>query len=193
MTRPSIVRHHRDLGVIAAPLLALSLVTGSVLVFRPLASVLFGPGAPQEIDHALAAPKAAPKAASSELGAHLDWGAMIRQARARFPDAEVRSLSLPRDKSGLITLRMRGSSEWLPNGRTTVWFAANTGRMVAARDAAQLSRTVTGYNMLYPLHAAKVGQLPFRLLMSVSGLAMGLLGTLAVWTFWFKRPKIRRS
>ena len=47
--------------------------------------------------------------------------------------------------------------------------------------------------MLYPLHAAKVGQLPFRLLMSVSGLAMGLLGTLAVWTFWFKRPKIRRS
>jgi len=193
MTRPSIVRHHRDLGVIAAPLLALSLVTGSVLVFRPLASVLFGPGAPQEIDHALAAPKAARKAASSELGAHLDWGAMIRQARARFPDAEVRSLSLPRGKSGLITLRMRGSGEWLPNGRTTVWFAADSGRMVASRDAAQLSRTVTGYNMLYPLHAAKVGRLPFRLLMSVSGLAMGLLGILTVWTFWFKRPKIRRS
>lgn len=187
MTRPAIVRHHRDLGVVVAPLLALSLVTGAVLVFRPLSAVLFGPGAPQEIDRALAPPKVPTRA----LGKHLDWAAMIMQARTRFPDAEVRSLSLPRGKGGLITLRMRGADEWLPNGRTTVWFAADTGRMVAARDAARLPGRVTGYNMLYPLHAGKVGGLPFRLVMSISGLALGLLGTLSVWTFWFRRPKPR--
>mgnify|MGYP001758584566 FL=1 len=187
MTRPAILRHHRDLGIVVAPLLALSLVTGAVLVFRPLSAVLLGPGAPQEIDRKLAAPKAQARALSPDL----DWAEMIIAARARFPDAEVRSLSLPRGQSGLITLRMRGPGEWLPNGRTTVWFAADSGRIVATRDAADLPARVRGYNLLYPLHAAKVGGLAFRLVMSLSGLAPSLLGTLAVWTFWFRRP-VRR-
>ncbi|WP_285017240.1 PepSY-associated TM helix domain-containing protein [Novosphingobium sp. fls2-241-R2A-195] len=184
LTRPSIVRQHRDLGIVVAPLLALSLVTGTVLVFRPLASVILGPGAPAEIDRALKAPAGG----GARLADDLDWAAMIRAARTRFPDAEVRSLALPRGDSGLITLRMRGPEEWLPNGRTTVWFAADTGRMVAARDARDLSGRVTAYNALYPLHAGKVGGIVFRLVMTLSGLALAMLGTLAVWTFWFRRP-----
>jgi len=188
MTRPAIVRHHRDLGIVVAPLLLLSFVTGSVLVFRPLSVVLFGPGAPREISKALVTPPAP----DVHLGENLDWGAMVRQARARFPDAELRMLSLPRKNSGVITLRLRGPQEWLPNGRTTVWFAADTGRMIGARDAGELPRAARGYNVLYPLHAAKVGGLPFRLVMSISGLALTLLGTFAVWAFWFKRPKPKR-
>ncbi|TCU58159.1 putative iron-regulated membrane protein [Novosphingobium sp. PhB57] len=189
MTRPSIVRQHRDLGIVIAPLLALSLVTGTVLVFRPLAAVILGPGAPGEIDRALK-PPTAPAAA---LADDLDWAAMIRAARGRFPAAEVRSLALPRADGGLITLRMRGPGEWLPNGRTTVWFAADTGRIVAARDAADLSGRVTAYNALYPLHAGKVGGLPFRLVMTLSGLGLAMLGTFTLWSFWFRRPRRRAS
>jgi uncharacterized iron-regulated membrane protein len=100
---------------------------------------------------------------------------MIRTARARFPDAEIRSLSLPRGGNGLITLRMKRPAEWLPNGRTTIWFAAGDGRLVAARNAEDLPRTVRAYNLLYPLHAAEVGGLPLRLLMTLSGLALDLL------------------
>ncbi|SLK10256.1 PepSY-associated TM helix domain-containing protein [Novosphingobium mathurense] len=185
LTRPAIVRHHRDLGVIVAPLLAVSLITGAVLVFRPMAAVLFGPGAPEEISRALAAPSARPVAVAEDL----DWAAMIVRARQRFPNAEVRSMSLPRNDNGLITLRMRGQQEWLPNGRTTVWFAADTGEVIATRDAADLSRTVVAYNALYPLHAAKVGGLAFRIVMTLSGLALTLLGSLAVWSFWIAKPK----
>jgi uncharacterized iron-regulated membrane protein len=58
--------------------------------------------------------------------------------------------------------------------------------LVDARDARSLSATVRCYNALYPLHAAKVGGLPYQLLMTGSGLARGMLGTFAVWTFWFK-------
>lgn len=188
MTRPAIVRHHRDLGIVIAPLLALSLITGAVLVFRPLTAVLLGPGAPSEIDRALETPKAPPVG----LGEQLDWAGMMRAAHARFPDAVPRSLSLPRNNSGLITLRMRRPEEWIPNGRTVVWFAADTGRVFASRDAASLSGTVTAYNALYPLHAGKVGGILFRLVMTASGLALGMLGVLAVYTFWFKGPKPRR-
>lgn len=184
-TRPAIVRHHRDLGVIVAPLLAMSLVTGAVLVFRPMAALLFGPGAPEEINLALSAPAARPGPVAKEF----DWAGMITRARERFPQAEVRSLSLPRNNDGLITLRMRGQQEWLPNGRTTVWFAADNGELVAARDAAELSRTVIAYNALYPLHAGKVGGLLYRVVVTLSGFALTLLGSLTVWTFWFARSK----
>jgi len=109
--------------------------------------------------------------------------------RAQFPEAELRSISLPRKDNGLITLRMRALQEWLPNGRTTLWFAADTGKLVETRDATAFSLTLRAYNALYPLHAAKIGGLPYRLAMIFAGLALTLLGTLAVWSFWFKRPR----
>ncbi|TCQ08431.1 MULTISPECIES: PepSY-associated TM helix domain-containing protein [Sphingomonas] len=185
LSRPAIVRHHRDLGIVAAPLLVLSLLTGATLVFRPLTAVFLGPAAPATIDAALKPPTGAKVA----LADHLDWRGMIIAARTRFPDAELRSLSLPRNGSGVVTLRMKRPAEWLPNGRTTLWFAADDGHLLAARDAASLSRVVAAYNILYPLHAAKVGGLGYRLVMTLSGLVLGLLGTLSVWSFWFKRPR----
>lgn len=182
-SRPAIVRHHRDLGIVMAPLLLLSLVTGTILVFRPLSSVLLGPGAAATIEAAARPPRNLPV----QLGHDLDWGDMILTARLRFPHAQFRSLSLPRKGSGLVTIRMKQSWEWLPNGRTTLWFAADTGRIVAARDPARSAIQVQAYNLLYPLHTGKVGGLTYRLVMTTSGLALGLLGTLAVWSFWFRR------
>lgn len=189
LSRPAIVRHHRDLGVVASPLLILALLTGAILVFRPIAAVILGPGAPAQIDASLKAPTypAAP------LAPHPNWRGMIETARDRFPQAELRSISLPRGPSGLITLRMKKPEEWLPNGRTTIWFAADTGRLVKARDASALPTSVKVYNMLYPLHAAKVGGLPYRLVMTFTGLALGLLGSLTLWSFWFARKKQRRA
>lgn len=188
MSRPAIVRHHRDLGVVAAPLLISALLTGAILVFRPIAGLILGPSAPARIEASLKAPPY-PRAPLSQ---HHDWRGLIEQARTRFPDAEIRGLSLPRQNSGLITLRMKKPEEWLPNGRTTLWFAADTGRLVKARDASQLPSTVKAYNMLYPLHATKVGGLGYRLVMTFTGLALGLLGTLTLWSFWFARRRSPR-
>jgi len=188
MTRPAIVRQHRDLGIVMAPLLALSLLTGAMLVFRPLTAVVFGPSAPATIDKAMKAPKAPP----AKLADRLDWSAMIVTARTLYPDAEIRSLALPRGASGTITLRMRKPEEWLPNGRTTLWFAADTGTLIAHRDDSKLPQVVKAYNTLYPLHAAKVGGLGYRLVMTLSGLGLAMLGSFAVWSFWFRRPKPAR-
>ncbi|PZQ64122.1 MAG: peptidase [Phenylobacterium zucineum] len=187
MSRFPILRHHRDWGAMLAPILALSLVTGAIMIFRPVANLVLGPGAATEVTASLKQP--APRAA--KLADAPDWGGMIRTARRLYPDAEVRILSLPRGKSGLVSLRLRQPQEWLPNGRTNLWFAADTGELVQTRDALKLSSRVQAYNAFYPLHAAKVGGLPYRLLMTLSGLALGVFGTLTVWTFWFKRRKPR--
>lgn len=185
MTRPAVLRHHRDLGILVAPLLLLSFYTGAVLVFRPFAALTLGPGAPAAIQGALK-PPAGSKAALSE---QIDWRAIVATAHRRFPDAELRLVSLPRKGSGLITVRMRQPEEWLPNGRSTLWFAADSGALVAARDARALGWQAKAFNLFYPLHAAKVGGLSWRIAMTISGLALALLGGFTTWSFWYARRR----
>jgi uncharacterized iron-regulated membrane protein len=187
LSRPSIVWHHRDLGVVMAPLLLLSLFTGAVFVFRPVASLILGPGT--EAD--LKAASKAPTYKAAELAPDFDWRALTRAAHARFPEAELRIVGVPRGEGGMVTVRMRQPAEWLPNGRTMLWFAADTGKLIGVRDANALSTRAQIYNRFYPLHAAKVGGLAWRIVMTLSGLTLFLLGTLTVWAFWFRRPRAR--
>lgn len=189
MSRPAIVMQHRDLGIIVAPLLLLSVVTGTMMLFRPFAMAVVAPfGSVAETAKALEPPKYK----GGPLADKPDYTAMLTEARRRFPDAEFRILGLPRKPGDAISLRMKQPEEWLPNGRTTLWFDAETGKLLGARDALKMAPGAQAFNIAYPLHAAKVGGLPYRVLMTVSGLAMALLGSLTVWTFWFRRPKPTR-
>lgn len=186
MSRPAIIRHHRDIGVVLAPLLFLSCLTGAMLTLRPVADFVLSPlGSARE----WRAVTAAPKVTGGALAGTPDWHAMLSAARERFPDADFRVLSLPRKAGDLITLRLKQPAEWLPNGRTLVWFDPADGRVVEMRDALSMPAGQQAFMKVYPLHAAKVGGLAYRLLMTLSGLGMALLGTLAVWSFWFKRPR----
>lgn len=186
MSRPSIVWHHRDIGIIAAPLLLISVITGTMMIFRPFAMVMIAPfGSPAEAAKAFEPPKYK----SGPLAEKPDYTAMLTEARRRFPNAEFRILSLPRKAGDPISLRMKQPAEWLPNGRTTVAFDAATGKVLAARDALELPSGAQAFNMAFPIHASKVGGWTWRILLTISGLAMTMLGSFAVWTFWFRRPK----
>ncbi len=191
-TRAGIVKHHRDMGVWSAPLLAVVLLTGTTMALSPLSDALaaaLSPGA------ALEAARKPPEHEGGALADDLDWSAMTASALALFPDAEPRIVSLPSKPGGLISLRMRRASEWLPNGRTQVWFDPADGRVVASRDALALPLGLRVTNAEYPIHAAKVGGLAYRLAIALAGLALTLLGCLTVVTFWSNpsgRPKRRK-
>ncbi|NIJ39134.1 putative iron-regulated membrane protein [Sphingopyxis panaciterrae] len=186
MSRPAIVMHHRDLGIVAAPLLLLSVVTGTMMIFRPFALGMVAPFGPvAETAKALDPPKYK----GGPLTDKPDYTAMLTEARRRFPDAEFRILSLPRKPGDPINIRMKQPAEWLPNGRTTLAFDAATGELLGARDALKLAPGAQAFNMAFPIHASKVGGWAWRIALTVSGLAMTMLGSLAVWSFWFKRPK----
>lgn len=186
MSRPAIVMHHRDLGVITAPLLLIAIITGTMMIFRPFAMIMVAPFGPVAETVKAFDP---PKYKSGPLAERPDYGAMLTEARRRFPDAEFRILSLPRKEGDPINLRMKQPAEWLPNGRTTLVFDAATGKVLVARDALELPPGAQAFNMAFPIHASKVGGWTWRILMTFAGLAMTMLGSFAVWTFWFKRPK----
>ena len=186
MSRPAIVMHHRDLGVVVAPLLLISIVTGTMMIFRPFAMAMIAPfGSPAEAVKAIEPPKYK----GGPLTEKPDYTAMLTEARRRFPDAEFRILSLPRKAGEPISLRMRQQAEWLPNGRSTLWFDAATGEVLGARDALALPSGAQAFNMAFPIHAGKVGGWAWRIILTISGLSLTMLGSFAVWTFWFKRPK----
>lgn len=188
MSRPAIVTHHRDIGIVFAPVLFLLMATGMLMVLKPVSTALFAPG--QSVG-ALQAPFAPPKIEGGTLARDLDWVAMFAAARARYPGAEIRLVALPRKPGELIQIRLRQPAEWLPNGRTLMWFRPESGAVVDTRDAQAMPTGIRAYNSVYPLHAAKVGGWLWKLVVATTGLVLAMLGSLAVWTFWFKRPKSR--
>ena len=177
-----IVRHHRDIGILVAPLLLVSFVTGTGMIFDDVTKWVLSPfgkieqSKPPEVE---AAQGNAPVAA------------MLAEAKSRFPTAELRRLTIPSKPGQPWAVRMRQPVEWTPNGRTTLYFDGS-GKLLRTDDPAAGSRASSINEKLYPLHAAKTGGLAWKLLMTLSGLGLTLLGSLATWSFWFRKAKKRK-
>lgn len=174
-----IVSHHRDLGILVAPLLLLSLTTGALMVFEPLRQTVIG----KEVR---------PKAEVAAAAVNPSVGAMLAAAKARFPNALLRRISFPAKAGDPIVVRMRQPSEWTPNGRTQLAFDGSTGRLLSVEDAVLANGPASMSEKLYPLHSAKIGGLAMKLLMTLSGLALFVLGSLATYSFWARRAGRRR-
>jgi len=158
-----------------------------MMIFRPVAGVVLAPlSAPKAIEADLKPPKFA----AGPLATGLSWQQIVITAHQSYPDAQIRILALPRKAGDPITVRMKRAAEWLPNGRTMLWFDPATGGLLASRDALEMQPGTQAFNMAYPLHAGKVGGLSYRLLLTLVGLALTILGSLSVWSFWFRERQL---
>ena len=184
MSRSQIVRHHRDLGMLASPLLIVTLLTGAMLTLRPVADFLFWPMSPPGT---IAESLAAPQTQGGALAANFDWRTTLVEVKRRYPAAELRGMSIPVTTGALIRIRARQPHEWLPNGRTLFWVDPADGRFVDSLDARSLPLAARAFNIVYPVHASTIGGLVYKAAMTVAGLALTLMGTLAVYGFWRHR------
>jgi uncharacterized iron-regulated membrane protein len=189
MTRPAIIRHHRDIGAVLALPILLAAITGALMVLRPLGQAVLSPLSPAG---EIAAWQAKPPASPSN--AEADWPALLTAARTRFPDGTARMIVWPKAAGEAVTIRLRRPSEWHPNGRTTLTLAGD-GTILLARDAPAAPLAVRAGNALYPLHSARMADsalaLPLRIVMTLAGIGLSLLGSLAVVTFWKSRTAPR--
>lgn len=175
----AIVSHHRDFGLLTMPLLTVSLLTGILMLFDPVRTLLLG---------AEQRPKRTVEVVSGRNPAEL-----LALAKSRFPNAELRRITLPQQAGDPIAVRMRQPFEWTPNGRTQISFAADG--MVTVEDAAIANRSGWLAEKSYPVHSAKVGGLAWKFAMTLSGIALTILGTFATWGFWLRRAhkRVRRE
>jgi uncharacterized iron-regulated membrane protein len=184
MTRPAIVRHHRDIGIVSVPVLLLVAVTGTLMVFKPLSQLVLAPlgdtSARPQAPVVAAAPSAVP-----------DWPAVIAAAHQAFPGAVLRRVQLSSEPGKAATVRFRQSFEWTPNGRSYAYVDLSNATVVERVDPATGNAAQGVQEKFYPLHAGKVGGLAWKLALTAAGLALVMLGTFASWSFWFRRPKLK--
>lgn len=178
-----IVSHHRDFGILIAPLLLLSFLTGTGMIFKDVTAVALSPFG--KMESRSRPPKVDPVDGSTPVAS------MLAQAKIRFPDAELRRLTLPSKPGQPWSVRMRQPYEWTPNGRTNLMFDG-AGKLIKVDDPATGSQAASINEKLYPLHTGKVGGIAWKLLMTFSGLGLTILGSLATWSFWFRKAKKRK-
>lgn len=185
-TQSAIVRHHRDLGVVASPLLILSAATGTLMVFPALSDLVLAPLAKSEVQPDL-------PSGLQPVDGSIDWSIVMGNAAGIFPGAEPRRLTLPTEVGAPLNLRYRQDFEWTPNGRSYVWLDPANGKVVAVKDPALGDTASAVVEKFYPIHAAKVGGLLWRLAMTFAGIALTLLGLLASWSFWRGKVQPRQK
>ncbi|MFL6749639.1 MAG: PepSY-associated TM helix domain-containing protein [Sphingomicrobium sp.] len=177
-----VVSHHRDLGILIAPLLLVTFLTGTGMLFKQAAGTVLSPFG--KLEARAEPPRVEPSTGPAPVAA------MLVQAKARFPDAALRRLAMPGKAGQPWSVTMRQPFEWSANGRTRLMFDGS-GKLIKIDDPAAGSRAAAIYEKFLPLHSAGVGGLAWRLVMSLSGLGLTILGALATWSFWFRKAKKR--
>lgn len=180
-SRLHVMRHHRDLGAVIAPMLSVALLTGAMLTLRPVADILLSPLSPPGT---IAESLGPPQVKGGPMAAEFDWRKTLQIIRSSYDEAELRTIGIPSGEGQLVRIRVRQPAEWLPNGRTVFWFDPTDGRLVEARDARTLPLATRAFNLIYPIHASTVGGIVYKAAMTAAGLSLTLLGTLAVFGFW---------
>lgn len=182
MTRSAIVRQHRDIGIVVAPLLLIVMGTGSLMVFDGLSEILLAPWrTAAKVDQ-----KSKLNAAAQRPAASGDWKMAFDEAARQFPDAEFRRVQFPKKDGDPVVLRLRQPEEWTPNGRTYLRFDPETRHIIGVDDPLRGDAAQAIEEKFYPLHAAKVGGSAWKLIVSVSGVVLAMLGLLASYSFWFR-------
>ena len=185
-SRRDVTKHHRNLGVLFSPLLVVVMVTGLMMAWRPVALWVLSPFS--SVDKMQAA--VAPPAVSGGDFEDVDWAQIITRAQQAFPDGTLRLISIPKKHGDLIGLRMKQPEEWLPNGRTLLWLDPQNAELIESRNALTMPLGVRVNNLVYPVHAAKVGGIVYQLIMTLVGLVLTMLGSLVIVKFWMDRHRI---
>jgi uncharacterized iron-regulated membrane protein len=183
--RPHLLAAHRDLGILAAPLLIVAMATGASMALpdqsRPLFAALFGgevearPGPPMGM---MMKSSGSPEGAAPPA----DWTPALAAAKARFPDADLRSAQWPKKPGGPVQVRLHRAGEWNTNGRTSVTVTPE-GRVLKAVDAQGLGRGMRAFNALWPIHASKVGGPLWKVLSLLTGLSLATLALFGAVSF----------
>lgn len=151
---------HRDLALMSAPLVAITLLTGTGQALQDVVRPALNAEVPKP-----------PKAATT---GPVNAAAALTAAQTRFPDGALRMIVFPAKPGQPVTVRLRQPGEWHTNGRTMAWLEPATGALIGAADAQAANQGSRVFSSLWPIHAAKLGPV-WKALTFLGGLALAAL------------------
>jgi len=180
LARPQLLLTHRNLGVVLALPLLLTLVTGLTLAF------------PEQTERWLLQDLRRSQDYSDQMELNLDgrfggnsgdWLPAMQRALAVFPGGEIRTAQIPNRFNSYRIIGISQPGEWNPNGLSRVYIDADQGYMDIRIDALALPLVERAYNAGFPLHTGKTGSLVYKLLLTLVGLLVVLLGAMGLLAF----------
>tara|TARA_R110000824_G_scaffold401796_1_gene616741 strand:+ start:6453 stop:7523 length:1071 start_codon:yes stop_codon:yes gene_type:complete len=183
-SRTTLLVSHRNIGIIEALPLLMTLVTGAVLAF------------PEQGERYLLEPFRGDEY-SMDFSDNIDglsgdnsgdWLPVIQRSLDSFPGASVRSAELPNDFSPYRIIGMQQAGELHPEGLSKIYIEAEGGWMDLRIDAQNQHVSERLYNTAYPLHTGKFDNLFYKLLLTLSGLLVSTLSVVGIFSF-FKKYK----
>ncbi|WP_454064461.1 PepSY-associated TM helix domain-containing protein [Candidatus Nitrospira salsa] len=181
------MRSHSALGVIFSAAILLIVATGITMVFnRPIVTAITSLLDSQ--------PPTIPSATVIYVDRPIQsWTTILKTVSKVLPDGQLISVRLPSKDNAAMSFRKRMPEEWHPNGRSFVLLNPYTGDVLQAINAQQQEFGMRITQKFYPLHASKIGGIPYTLLaLSTSG-ALVLLGIFGIMSFvsrtWPQRKK----
>lgn len=177
---------HRTIGLIVAPLLIVSGLTGAYFVFHKPVDALAA-----RFEQTPA--PAVPLAIVAE-GATQPLDRMVAIASREFPGAVLTWITLPGSATDPVTVRFRQAAEAHPNGRTFVRVDPYRGEVIGRVDALEAPLARRALNELYPIHIGAKGGTPHRMVLVMLGLtpALFMISGVALW-LWRGRSRRRAA
>lgn len=173
LKRASLLAAHRDLGLMAAPVILILTLSGAAVALPETAKPLLGAAGGAKT------PTVPPRAENS---AGVDWPRAVSAAQGRFPAAQLRVLVWPGTAEAPAEVRLRQPEEWHANGRTVVWTSAE-GALLGADDAQKQAAGARLFNSFWPVHASRVGGLLWKLITFLAGLSLAALSLYGAESF----------
>ena len=180
---------HRAGGFYTAGFLVVVAATGAALVFYAEAGALLSTATGST------PPPPPPTAPVGALAPDALDGA-LSTAQRELPDGEPTFVALPRADGAPLTVRLKTPAEWHPNGRSYVYLAPATGRVLRVDDAREAPGAARALYAAYPLHVGTFGGGAVRVLYALLGLAPAVLsvtGALVWYRRWRKRDRAVRG
>lgn len=175
---------HRVGGSLLGLLIAVSVVSGAYMAWRPLSAavtVLSGkpamtaPRLPAAPDASVVAVRAAP------LDVH------VMNARAAVPAGRVAFVqvsALPRQP---VRVRLKLPDDPHPIGLSSVWLHPVTAQVLAVQRWDQLDPGARAYAVMYPLHIGELGGPLHTFATAILGIALTGFGVSGIWLWWRRR------
>jgi len=181
LSRRTLLRWHRDLGLVVVPLLLLLLLTGSGIVFYETAGAILA-GLTRD-----PTPPAERVLPAQGLGASTARGLPTAEAVARamtaFPDSRLVFITPAAGPGAPVAFRIKQSCELHPNGRSFVYFEPGKRGALRRVDACAAGSGVGALHALYPLHAGKTGSALYKAAAFLASLVLAMLCVTGVVTY----------
>jgi uncharacterized iron-regulated membrane protein len=174
---------HRTGGAVLGMLIAVSVASGAYMAWRPLGEAVTALAGAQP----LKPPKLPKRPKGADAAAAPDFDALLAQARAALPGAPVSIAMLPARPDRPVRVRLKTADDPHPNGLSSVWLDPRTGQVLAVNRWQALDPGARAVAVVYPLHTGELGGPLLEALVSLNGLALGLLGVSGIWLWWKRR------